>query len=80
MAFDVIRGRKASALGACIGAVVGLVAITPAAGYVSVAQSIVIGTGREHHQQRGRALEVDARRSTTRSTSFPATGSAGWWG
>ena len=44
IAFDVIRRRKASALGACIGAVVGLVAITPAAGYVSVAQSIVIGT------------------------------------
>ena len=44
IAFDVLRGRKASALGACIGAVVGLVAITPAAGYVSVAQSIVIGT------------------------------------
>jgi ammonium transporter, Amt family len=44
IAFDVLRGRKASALGACIGAVVGLVAITPAAGYVTVAQSIVIGT------------------------------------
>jgi Amt family ammonium transporter len=44
IAFDVLRRRKASALGACIGAVVGLVAITPAAGYVSVAQSIVIGT------------------------------------
>ena len=44
IAFDAIRGRKASALGACIGAVVGLVAITPAAGYVSVAQSLAIGT------------------------------------
>jgi Amt family ammonium transporter len=44
IAFDVIRGRKASALGACIGAVVGLVAITPAAGYVTVGQSIAIGT------------------------------------
>jgi Amt family ammonium transporter len=44
MAFDVIRGRKASALGACVGAVVGLVAITPAAGYVRVPHSIVIGT------------------------------------
>jgi Amt family ammonium transporter len=44
IAFDVLRGRKASALGACIGAVVGLVAITPAAGYVTVGQSIVIGT------------------------------------
>jgi Amt family ammonium transporter len=40
----VIRGRKASALGACIGAVVGLVAITPAAGFVSVGASIFIGT------------------------------------
>jgi Amt family ammonium transporter len=44
IAFDVIRGRKASAVGACVGAVVGLVAITPAAGYVSVAASITIGT------------------------------------
>lgn len=44
IAFDIIRGRKASALGACVGAVVGLVAITPAAGYVQVSDSIVIGT------------------------------------
>jgi Amt family ammonium transporter len=44
MSFDVIRGRKASALGACIGAVVGLVAITPAAGFVTVAESLAIGT------------------------------------
>lgn len=42
--FDGIRGRKPSALGACIGAVVGLVAITPAAGFVSVGASIFIGT------------------------------------
>ncbi|MVT06944.1 ammonium transporter [Chitinophaga tropicalis] len=41
--FDVIRGRKASALGFCIGAVVGLVAITPAAGFVGIPQSIMIG-------------------------------------
>jgi Amt family ammonium transporter len=41
--FDAIRGRKPSALGACIGAVVGLVAITPAAGYVDVGASIFIG-------------------------------------
>lgn len=40
---DYVRGRKASALGACIGAVVGLVAITPAAGYVDLGASIVIG-------------------------------------
>lgn len=42
--FDCTRGRKPSALGACIGAVVGLVAITPAAGFVTVGASIFIGT------------------------------------
>jgi Amt family ammonium transporter len=41
--FDMLKGRKPSAVGACIGAVVGLVAITPAAGYVSVGASIFIG-------------------------------------
>jgi Amt family ammonium transporter len=41
--FERLNGRKVSALGACIGAVVGLVAITPAAGYVTVAQSIFFG-------------------------------------
>ncbi|MEO5969621.1 MAG: ammonium transporter [Bdellovibrionia bacterium] len=41
--FDQLQGRKPSALGACIGSVVGLVAITPAAGYVSVGSSIFIG-------------------------------------
>jgi Amt family ammonium transporter len=42
--FDQMRGQKPSALGACVGAVVGLVAITPAAGYVSIGESIFIGT------------------------------------
>jgi Amt family ammonium transporter len=41
--FDRINGRKVSALGACIGAVVGLVAITPAAGFVSVPRSMFFG-------------------------------------
>ena len=41
--FDRLNGRKVSALGACIGAVVGLVVITPSAGYVSVPQSIFFG-------------------------------------
>ena len=41
--FDMLRGRKPSALGFCIGAVVGLVAITPAAGYVGLPQSMFIG-------------------------------------
>ena len=43
LAIDVLRGKKASAMGACVGAVVGLVAITPGAGYVSIGASIVIG-------------------------------------
>jgi ammonium transporter, Amt family len=43
MFFDWMRGRKPSALGACIGAVVGLVAITPAAGYVTIRESVFIG-------------------------------------
>ncbi|MFD2583950.1 ammonium transporter [Pedobacter vanadiisoli] len=43
MFFDVARGKKPSVLGFCIGAVVGLVAITPAAGFVSIPSSIFIG-------------------------------------
>ena len=41
--FDKILGHKVSAMGACIGAVVGLVAITPAAGFVSVPNALFIG-------------------------------------
>jgi ammonium transporter, Amt family len=41
--FDRINGRKVSALGACIGAVVGLVVITPAAGFVTVPEAIFFG-------------------------------------
>jgi Amt family ammonium transporter len=43
LVFDSSQGRKPSALGGCIGAVVGLVAITPAAGFVSFGASIAIG-------------------------------------
>ena len=42
IALDAVRGRKPSAMGAAIGAVVGLVAITPCAGWVSVGESIFI--------------------------------------
>ncbi len=41
--FDSIRGRKPSAMGFCMGAVVGMVAITPASGYVGIPQSLCIG-------------------------------------
>jgi Amt family ammonium transporter len=40
---DYARGKKISAVGASVGAVVGLVAINPAAGYVSVGASLFIG-------------------------------------
>lgn len=43
MFFDVIKGKKPSVIGFCIGAVVGLVAITPASGYVGIPQSMIIG-------------------------------------
>ena len=41
--FDRINGRRISALGACIGCVVGLVAITPAAGFITIPESIFFG-------------------------------------
>lgn len=41
--FDRINRRKISALGACIGAVVGLVAITPGCGFVTIPESLFIG-------------------------------------
>lgn len=42
IALDAMRGHKPSAMGAAIGAVVGLVAITPCAGWVSLGQSVFI--------------------------------------
>ena len=42
--FDAAKGKKVSALGFAIGAVVGLVAITPGAGFVTIPTSIFIGT------------------------------------
>jgi Amt family ammonium transporter len=41
--FDAAKGKKVSAIGFCIGVVVGLVAITPAAGFVTIPHSLVIG-------------------------------------
>ncbi len=43
LALDGARGKKASATNACIAAVVGLVTITPAAGFVSVRAAVAIG-------------------------------------
>ncbi|MXV50855.1 ammonium transporter [Pedobacter sp. HMF7647] len=41
--FDMLRGKKPSAIGACVGAVVGLVAVTPAAGFITVPHSLAVG-------------------------------------
>ena len=43
MFYERYKGRKMNAVGACIGAIVGLVAITPAAGFVTVQESLAIG-------------------------------------
>ena len=43
MFYERSRGRKMNAVGACIGAIVGLVAITPAAGFVTIQESVAIG-------------------------------------
>lgn len=43
MLMDVIRGHKMRATGACVGAVIGLVAVTPAAGYVTLGAASLIG-------------------------------------
>lgn len=43
MLIDRIKNRKPSLVGACTGAVIGLVAITPGAGFVPVWASIIIG-------------------------------------
>ncbi|WP_372773316.1 ammonium transporter [Mangrovibacterium sp.] len=41
--YDMAKGKKPSGMGAAIGLVVGLVAITPAAGFVNVGSSMFIG-------------------------------------
>jgi ammonium transporter, Amt family len=43
MALDLARTRRATAVGAATGIVVGLVAVTPAAGFVSPASAILLG-------------------------------------
>ena len=43
MFYERFQDRKMSAVGACIGAIVGLVAITPAAGFVTIGESMLIG-------------------------------------
>jgi Amt family ammonium transporter len=43
MTIDLLRSKRATAVGAATGAVVGLVAITPAAGFISPMSAIILG-------------------------------------
>jgi Amt family ammonium transporter len=43
MILDLVRTKRATAVGAATGAVVGLVAITPAAGYIAPMSALVLG-------------------------------------
>ena len=76
---DLVRNGKATAVGAATGIVVGLVAITPAAGFVGP-------HGRPRPRRRSppsratsRSSTARGRGSTTRSTSSPRTASAAPW-
>ena len=73
------HGRP-SVLGAAAGAVAGLVAITPAAGYVDVPAAIVIGLGAGIVCYFAVDISRSASASTTRSTSSACTASAARWG
>ena len=79
VAFDMASGKKPTALGMCIGAVVGLVAITPAAGFVSLPHSLVIGAISSVVS----SLMVDWRSRTTLDDTldvFPCHGVGGMMG
>lgn len=43
MLMDIIRGKKMRATGACVGAVIGLVSVTPASGFVNSGAAFLIG-------------------------------------
>jgi Amt family ammonium transporter len=76
--FDGVKGRKPSALGACVGAVVGLVAITPAAGFVSVGASLFIG-GFAAIASNLMIYYFSRGGWTIPWMYFPPTGSGAWW-
>lgn len=40
---DILRGHKMRATGACVGAVIGLVAVTPAAGFINIGAAFIFG-------------------------------------
>ena len=71
-----IRSGKPTAVGAATAIVVGLVAITPAAGFISPMSAIALGGHRGDPELLRAAVFAPRRRSTIRSTSSPRTASA----
>ena len=68
---------KPTVLGAASGAVAGLVAITPASGYVGPMASVIIGADRGRALLHRRATSSRSSATTTRSTWSACTASAG---
>ena len=73
---DYFRTGHATAVGGATGIVVGLVAITPAAGFVSPASALLLGAHRGVAELLRHRAIARARGSTTRSMCLPATASA----
>lgn len=73
---DMAKGKNPSGMGAAIGLVVGLVAITPAAGFVSVGSSIFIGVAASMISNYAIALRSKTRLDDTLDV-FPAHGMGG---
>jgi Amt family ammonium transporter len=74
--YDMAKGKKPSGMGAAIGLVVGLVAITPAAGFVSVGASIFIGVAAALVSNYAIALRSRTKLDDTLDV-FPAHGMGG---
>jgi Amt family ammonium transporter len=74
--YDMAKGKKPSGMGAAIGLVVGLVAITPAAGFVSVGSSIFIGVAAALVSNYAIALRSRTKLDDTLDV-FPAHGMGG---
>ena len=76
---DLVRTGKATAVGAATGIVVGLVAITPAAGFVEPDGARSCSARSRRSRATSRCSAARARGSTTRSTWSPRTASAARW-
>ena len=70
---DLLRGGRVTAVGAATAIVVGLVVVTPAAGYIGPASALAHGRARRVAELLRADLSRARPSSTTRSTSSPRT-------